>query len=205
MTEIERRTIAIKELRVAQKDDAPVIEGYAAVFNQLSEDLGGFREQIKPGAFADTIAADDIRALWNHDSNYVLGRNVAGTLELEEDSHGLKIRVTPPDTQWARDLVVSIKRGDVDQMSFGFRTVSDSWHKQDDYMVRDLEKVKLYDVSPVTYPAYPQTVVSARDILQAHTDASQAAVADESDAEARAQARLDVMRKKIDLIERGES
>jgi len=140
----------------------PKIVGYAAVFNQLSEDLGGFREKISPGAFRKTIQEADIRALWNHDSNYVLGRNKSGTLKLEEDSHGLRIEITPPETTWAKDLITSMKRGDVDQMSFGFRTIKDRWENDGGRNIRTLLEVELFDVSPVTYPSYPQTEVQAR-------------------------------------------
>lgn len=163
--QMERRYVPATELRV-QGEEAPKLTGYAAVFNSFSEDLGGFREIIMPGAFADAIGSDDIRALWNHDPNYVLGRNRSGTLTLAEDDHGLRIDVTPPDTQWARDLMVSIGRGDVTQMSFGFAVDRDRWEKQEGRDVRILEAVRLYDVSPVTYPAYPATEVQSRAIYE---------------------------------------
>ena len=160
--EREERTFAI-ELRVEGKEKRK-ITGYASVFNQWSEDLGGFREIVRPGAFKKTIKEADVRALFNHDPNYVLGRNKAGTLQLEEDDKGLKIDIDPPDTQWARDLTTSIERGDIDQMSFGFRTVKDSWGEEDDKNTRELLEVELFDVSPVTYPAYPTTVVGVRSV-----------------------------------------
>ena len=150
------------ELRVS--DDKKKIRGYAAVFNQWSEDLGGFREKIRPGAFSKTIKEADVRALFNHDPNYVLGRNKAGTLRLMEDDKGLEIEVDPPETQWARDLLISIDRGDINQMSFGFSTVKDEWGGDKGEATRELVEVKLFDVSPVTYPAYPQTVVGVRSV-----------------------------------------
>jgi HK97 family phage prohead protease len=162
---IERRTYLADELRVdAGADAAPLIRGHAAVFEQLSEDLGGFRERIAPGAFAKTLTSADIRALFNHDPNFVLGRNKSGTLRLHEDSKGLAIEIDPPDTQFARDLAISMKRGDINQMSFGFRTVNDKWQKIDGEWVRTLLEAELFDVSPVTYPAYPQTDVAARSL-----------------------------------------
>ncbi len=162
---MERRAIGISELRTIRAEgEAPKIRGYAAVFNSMSQDLGGFREKIAPGAFKETIEAADVRALWNHDSNFVLGRNKSGTLALSEDENGLMMEVTPPDTQWARDLMISIDRGDVTQQSFGFRTVSDSWEKKDGEEIRTLEEVELFDVSPVTYPAYPDTSVALRSM-----------------------------------------
>lgn len=140
------------------------ISGHAAVFNQLSEDLGGFREKIAPGAFTDTIKNSDIRGLWNHDSNFVLGRNKAGTLRLEEDNTGLATEYDFPDTGYARDLLKLIERGDVSQQSFGFMVMPDgsTWQMQDGGLVRTLTKVELFDVSPVTFPAYPQTDLNAR-------------------------------------------
>ena len=201
--ELERRAFEVKELRAVQADGGPAkIEGYAAVFNQLSENLGGFREKIQPGAFAETITVDDIRALFNHDPNYVLGRNTVGTLELEEDDHGLKIAITPPETQWARDLMESIRRGDVDQMSFGFQTITDNWATENEEYVRTLIKVRLFDVSPVTFPAYPQTTVSARDILKLKTEQENQADPDsDKSEEASAQSRLGMLRKRLDLAE----
>jgi len=163
MKDREERTFQI-ELRT-EKGDSPKIRGYASVFNQWSEDLGGFREVVKQGALKKTIKEADVRALFNHDPNYVLGRNKAGTLSLEEDDKGLAIEIDPPDTQWARDLVTSIDRGDIDQMSFGFRTVKDNWiDEKDENLQRELLEVELFDVSPVTYPAYPQTTVGVRSI-----------------------------------------
>ncbi len=144
------------ELRVTG-DGQPVIEGHAAVFDQWSEDLGGFREIIRAGTFKKTIQEADIRALFNHDPNYVMGRNMADTLTLAEDDQGLAVTITPPDTTWARDLEVSMRRGDITQMSFGFRTIRDRWGNEDGFTARELLEVRLFDVSVVTFPAYPQT------------------------------------------------
>ncbi|MES2126661.1 MAG: HK97 family phage prohead protease [Pseudomonadota bacterium] len=165
----ERRTFTVGELRVdaAQGAMAPKISGHAAMFEALSEDLGGFREKIAAGAFTKTLASADIRALFNHDPNIVLGRNAAGTLRLKEDINGLAIEIDPPDTQQARDLMVSMQRGDITQMSFGFYTVNDKWAKIDGGWVRTLLEVELFDVSPVTYPAYTQTDVAVRSLEQA--------------------------------------
>lgn len=143
-------------------DGAGVIEGYAATFNQTSEVLGWFVERIRPGAFAKTLREADVRALFNHNPDYVLGRRRAGTLELEEDGYGLRFRVVPPDTSWARDLRQSIERGDINQASFAFDAIRDEWNYDVEPNERELVEVRLYDVSIVTYPAYPQTSVSAR-------------------------------------------
>lgn len=155
-------------VRAASEGTAPLISGHAAVFNQLSEDLGGFREQIAPGAFKRTLRNADVRALFNHDSNYVLGRSKAGTLTLAEDLEGLAIQVQPPETTWAGDLMTSMERGDLDQMSFGFRTIKDKWESgEGGLQLRTLLEVELVDVSVVTFPAYPQTDAAVRSYLSA--------------------------------------
>jgi HK97 family phage prohead protease len=160
----ELRSFPLVELRVTD-GDKPKIEGYASVFNQKSEMLWGFREIVKPGAFKKTIQESDIRALFNHDPNYVLGRKKNGSLALSEDEKGLRISIDPPETQWARDLLVSIRRGDIDQMSFGFQTVKDEWRTDGEEKIRDLIEARLLDISPVTFPAYPQTTVSVRNMV----------------------------------------
>ena len=166
MNDIERRFFAVGTFEIEERADKPArVRGHAAVFNQLSEDLGGFREQIAPGAFSEAIEKDDVRALFNHDSNLVLGRNLAGTLSLKEDTRGLLTDIDLPDTQFARDLAVSMKRGDITQMSFGFtvRPNGQDWAKDDEgRYVRTIKRVRLFDVSVVTFPAYPQTDVAVR-------------------------------------------
>lgn len=164
--EFERRCVVMKELRVVDEiDKEPSIEGYASVFDSWSEELGGldpFKEKVVKGAFSQTIKEDDIRALFNHDPNYVLGRNKADTLQLKEDDKGLFVRIIPPNAQWAKDLIVSINRGDITQMSFGFIVELDRWKFENGIDVRELLKVKLFDVSPVTFPAYSETECGIR-------------------------------------------
>lgn len=161
MTRIERRAFGAHELRV-EGEGKRVLAGHAAVFNQLSEDLGGFREMIAPGAFAASITKDDIRALINHDPNLIIGRSIAKTLRLVEDEIGLAVGIDLPDTSAARDLIAVMERGDVTQMSFGFETISDKWEMKDGEPLRTLLAVRLWDVSPVTFPAYPQTEAALR-------------------------------------------
>jgi len=205
--EMERRTINMTELRVQNKPNSEdeekivrTIEGHAAVFNEWSETLGGFfpyKERVLPGAFKDSIEKDDIRALFNHNPDYVLGRNKSGTLELKEDEKGLKVIIHPPDTQWARDLLVSIDRGDITQMSFGFIVESDRWGLEDGMDVRELQKVKLFDVSPVTYPAYPQTDVGVRsmdEVFKKHKDEERQKKA------IKAKEKLDLYKRKIEIL-----
>lgn len=140
------------------------MQGHAAVFNQETEIGGWMREKIEPGAFKSSIKQDDVRALFNHDPNYVLGRSGAGTLKMSEDDTGLKVVIEPPDTQFARDLAVSIERGDINQMSFAFQVQEEEWQLGDKKKpdLRILKKVRLFDVSPVTFPAYDGTDIAMR-------------------------------------------
>jgi HK97 family phage prohead protease len=165
---LERRALPLSELRViaAEEEEAggrPRIRGHAAVFNSPSEDLGGFIEVIHPGAFKKTIQEADVRALQNHDPNRVLGRRRAGTLSLEEDDRGLRFEIDPPAATWAEDLIVSMDRGDVDQCSFGFEPVRQEWETlEGGGLRRHLWEVRLFDVSVVTFPAYPETSAEVR-------------------------------------------
>lgn len=165
------------EVREAQDGAGMAIRGYAALFESLSENLGGFREQILPGAFGGVLE-NDVRALMNHDENLVLGRTASGTLRISQDAHGLFYEVDLPDTQAARDLMTLIKRGDVTQSSFAFSVAAggDSWAEDDEgRIVRTITKVgRLFDVSPVTYPAYPDTTVGARGLEEFKRSADQA-------------------------------
>lgn len=139
------------------------IRGYAALFNSLSEDLGGFREKIAPGAFARAIKEkQDVRALFNHDGNLILGRTKAGTLRLKEDRQGLAVEIDLPDSVFGKDLYASIERGDVSQMSFAFRARKDQWDLVNGESIRTLIDVDIFDVSPVVYPAYSSTVIGVR-------------------------------------------
>ena len=131
--------------------------GYALKWDARSQNLGGFRERVQQGATAESIGRDDIRALFNHDPNLILGRNRSNTLRLSEDSEGLHYEVDMPDTSYARDLATAMERGDVSQSSFGFKvsTDGDNWTEDDDgFPLRTLQRIALFDVSPVTYPAY---------------------------------------------------
>jgi HK97 family phage prohead protease len=205
---LENRCVELKELRVRASADsnAPVIEGHAAVFDEWSELLGSmfpFKEKVRHGAFSETIGKDDIRALFNHNPDYVLGRNKAGTLELEETEQGLLVRILPPDTQWARDLQVSIGRGDITQMSIGFEVLEDKWATENGVDIRDLIKVKLYDVSPVTFPAYTQTDVGLRGMESYNkliAERRQATADDDAKEKAQTKQRLNAVKTKFKII-----
>jgi uncharacterized protein len=180
-TKLERRFLAT-EVRAEQEGDKKVLTGYAAKFNKLSENLGGFREAIKPGAFAKSIKEkDDVKMLVNHDPSLIVGRTGAN-LALSEDDTGLRFKVTLPNTQVANDLHENVRAGIMNQCSFGFIPRSETWTNMRDggykdmsgpggnqgfedkqAIVRELNDVTLKDVSAVTSPAYPDTELCARN------------------------------------------
>lgn len=172
----ERRSLAAPAtVELEARDEAPespVIRGHAAVFDRKSFDLGGFYEIVARGAFRkalDAGRAADCRCLFNHDPNLVLASVHNNTLDLREDPQGLHYYANPADTSWARDVRELVRRGDIYQSSFAFTVARDRWEETEDgEIVRTvLEVHDLYDVSPVTYPAYPQTDVSGRNHLPA--------------------------------------
>jgi hypothetical protein len=153
----ERRFLTGGELRAKPNG---TIEGYTAVFNSPSLDLGGFTEDIAPGAFSRAIRErQDVVCTYNHDQNFVLGRTTSGTLRLIEDNIGLQFACEIGNSQRARDVYESIQRGDVNACSFGFIAVADKWISSNR---RTLLDVDLLDVGPVNHPAYPTTNVAAR-------------------------------------------
>lgn len=144
-------------------DGKLAIEGYFAVFNSIYQIAPGLSESIDPGAFDNTLA-DDIRALINHDTTLVLGRTKAGTLQLRIDSHGLwgHIDINPNDSD-AVNLYNRVQRGDVDQCSFGFDILNEETDFREDGSVHwTIKEVKLYEVSPCTFPAYEDTHIASR-------------------------------------------
>lgn len=167
---IERRTIPLAalgglEMR-AKEGESRTLVGHAAVFDVWT-DLWGYQERVAPGAFTQTLKEDDIRGLFNHNPDHVLGRNVAKTLTLREDKTGLAFEIVMPDTQLARDLCVSIERGDITGCSFGFVTRKAEWDETGKIPKRSILDAQLFDVGPVTYPAYPETDVEARSLFEA--------------------------------------
>jgi hypothetical protein len=156
----ERRAWPV-ECEVRQDGESKRLVGYAALFGVTAEVMPGLYERVAPGAFRKTLKERDVVALWDHDSQLVLGRVSAGTLELSTDEKGLKFSVLLPETSYARDLVELVGRGDISGASFGFRVIRDSW----DGNVRQLDEVDLYEVSIVAFPAYPQTTVALRALF----------------------------------------
>ena len=169
------------QVEMRKNDDGTItVRGYAAVFNSESEDLGGFIEVIEPGFF-DNVLGDDVRALVNHDENLVLARTTSGTLRIGQDERGLWYEYDDPDTSYSRDLIRSLERGDVNQSSFGFMVNRGGAKYEEEerdgktIFKRTLLKggaSRLFDVSPVTYPAYPDTTVARRslDAMRAEKD-----------------------------------
>jgi len=155
MSDLERRFIG--EVRV-DVDASRKIKGYAIVFNVKSQDLGGFREIIKPEAVDRTLReALDVRALVDHDTGKVIGRTRAGTLELRKDKTGLRVNIDPADTTAGRDVLESVRRGDISGMSFAFRTLTDDWRMEDGEAIREVSDMTISEISIVSFPAYTQT------------------------------------------------
>lgn len=182
MTTKETRYVEIPEFRAIEESDGQrYLEGYAAVFNSRSELLGNFIEVIEQNAFADVLDNDAV-ALLNHDPNYPLARRSNGTLTLEQDSTGLKTRFRLPDTSYATDVWNMVRDGLLKQMSFAFEVGKEGWSKlQDGTPLRSIQKVKrLYDVSVVTYPAYPETSIHARSMAEQLIDTDTPTSVDET-------------------------
>lgn len=159
-TPFERRAAA--ELTASGRK----LVGYAAVFDSPSEDLGGFREIVRPGAFTRTLqdARRDPLALVQHLPHLVLGRQSSGTLRLAADARGLRFEVDPPDTQAARDLMVSVARGDITGCSFAFTVPAggDRWEPRGDTVLRELHDIDLHEITVTAQPAYTDTEVALR-------------------------------------------
>lgn len=175
--EVERRFTAssVGPVRIERADDKPKIVGLAAVYYDGTpateyELWPGLRERIRRGAFSALLkAGTDTRSLFNHDPDNVLGRTTAGTLKLHSSIKGLEFEIDPPDTQMARDLVKLIDRGDVTGSSFSFEIGEEKWkHDGDDDTtdeIREITKVsQLFDVGPVTFPAYEATLADLRSV-----------------------------------------
>jgi HK97 family phage prohead protease len=179
MSKKEIRYIEADRFSVEKREDGALEwVGYAARFNSQTTIAGLFDEVIRPGAFTRTLEeGDDVVALHNHDVNQLLGRRSVGSLELEQDDDGLRVRIFPPDTQHARDLGKLIERGDISQMSFSFTVPrgGDRWGhpEESERELREILEARLIDVSSVTFPAYKATSIalrSAEDVLNEHLE-----------------------------------
>jgi len=168
--EQERRVLGFDDVELRVEDgENPKIIGYAAKYGKWSLDLGGFVERIKDGAFDDAIKNCDIRALKNHDVNLLLGRTSSGTLKLESNTVGLHFEIDAPNTTTGKDLVEEIRRKDITGCSFSFTTEEQEWKYLSEGKPAERTIIKigqLFDVGPVTFPAYPDTAVALRCIQE---------------------------------------
>ena len=205
MKKIERRTFTVRNIETRQESDGTMrLAGYAAVFNDSSVPLP-FSERIAPGAFRKTLSeTPDVRLLINHEG-LPLARTKNNTLMLTEDGTGLYIDAILPDTTEARDLWTLVQRGDVDQMSFAFRVIRQSWNKE--RTERTLTEVSLADgdVSVVTYPAYPTTTVEARQRLALAMEAIKEGRALDGESTLVINTILDKVSESFDSLEEGKS
>lgn len=153
----------------SDKSGPGTLVGYAAVFDRDSHDLGGFTESIKPGAFSRSLRdGADVRALRDHDPSRVLGRSGSGTLRIVEDAVGLRSEIDLPDTELGRETAELVRRGDLDGMSFGFTAERDSWVEKDGRSHRVLSELDIFDVSVVSFPAYPDAAIAGVRSLERH-------------------------------------
>ena len=163
--EIKTREMYFRtDFQTRQENDAKYIEGYFIRFNEETELWDGVFEEVAPEAVDDSLKNNDIRCLFNHDTRIVLGRTGNGTLELKKDSIGVfgRVKINPNDKQ-ALDIYARIERGDINACSFGFNIINEEIQNRDDGTVKFiLKKIDLKEVSPVTFPAYPTTSISAR-------------------------------------------
>ena len=160
------RCFKISKLEVRQSDEnSPVVvSGIVVPYGVLSdEDSLYFRERFLNGAFAKSILNDDIKAYWMHEKTYIFGSTKANTLRLEEKTAGLYFEIDMPETTMGKDAVISIKRGDIDGMSFSFQAIIQEWDETDpENVLRTISEAKLYEISPEPFPAYSTTSLSAR-------------------------------------------
>lgn len=165
----EMRAFPLSEIQIRAADDASgrlSFHGRAIVYDQLSQDLGGWRERIMPGAATRTLEANpDVRLLINHDPNLLMARTASGTLRLTEDDQGVLVDADMADVSYARDLAVLLERGDINQMSFAFWVTADGW-AGNTHEVHGLD-LDGGDVAVVTYPAFTQTSAELRSAAEA--------------------------------------
>lgn len=164
--EIKTREMYFRtDFQTRQENDAKYIEGYFIRFNEETELWEGLFEEVDPKAVDDSLKNNDIRCLFNHDTNIVLGRTGNGTLELKKDEKGLfgRVKINPNDKQ-ALDIYARIERGDINACSFGFNIIDEEVQNREDGTTKFiLKKIDLHEVSPVTFPAYPTTTIQARE------------------------------------------
>ncbi|WP_033715595.1 HK97 family phage prohead protease [Bacillus mycoides] len=167
MEQTEKRELVTSGIEIRESENGTrTLYGYAVKWEMKSETMGywmRFKEQFKKGSFTESLTKEDQRALWSHDTSKVLGRTKNGTLRLFEDEIGLRFELDLPETTLGNDAYTTIKRGDVDGVSFGFQMQKQEWDESDpDNITRTIVTAKLMEISPVAFPAYPDSQVSAR-------------------------------------------
>lgn len=159
----ELRSVQIPELRVLDVNGEPQVNCRAILFNSWSCDLGGFVERMMPGSVE---LDNDLPALFAHDTSMVLGRTSAGTMTVAQDAAGVSFNATPPDTTWARDMLVSMRRGDIKGCSYRMVPLEDKWYMSDGRVCRDITRAQVSELTITSMPAYPETTAEARSKAQ---------------------------------------
>jgi HK97 family phage prohead protease len=192
------------EIRKAA-DGKETLSGYAVKWDQLSKPIRGmFREKVASGAFTNSLKENNIRGLWNHNSDFVLGSTGAGTMRCQEDKSGLAFEIDLGNQSFARDAAITISRGDVVNMSFGFNVKKQSWNESDSQnVVRTLEEVDLQEISPCTFPAYPQSSVAIRSMADDFTEFAESRKIEAKKVQAEIANALTNKKRKLNLNERG--
>jgi HK97 family phage prohead protease len=158
--DLEYRSLTRSESQI-DAFDGRIIRGMPIVYNSLSSDLGGFKERIRPEAGRRTFRENvDVVALCDHEITKLLGRRSSGTLSIRNEAEGVHTKIDPPDTSYARDMVVLIERRDVQGMSFGFRVLEDEWHMEDGILVREVIDMVFREITVTGFPAYEATDVA---------------------------------------------
>jgi len=178
----ELRYLPARELRASTNaDGSKNLSGYAIVYSSESTDLGGFVEIVAPGAVTESLANNpDVLMLRDHNPELLMGRTTSGTLTLTEDSIGVRFVCKLPQTTAAADLAISIERGDISGCSFGFVTLEDQWANSGDKLVRNLLRIKLLEISVVSFPAYSATSVAVRSKVESLRSVSNSAASEEA-------------------------
>ena len=172
-TEPEKRSLVLPVEQRASDDGKTTVAGYAAVFGDVADIGGYFREVLAHGAFTQTLKTADVRAYFDHDRGRFLGRSTAGTLRLKEDSKGLAVEIDLPDTSDGRDVRTLIERGDISGMSFGFIVTRQEWDETGEVPLRTIHEVDLIEVSIVSEPAYSGTSIALRSLDDARNERRQ--------------------------------
>jgi HK97 family phage prohead protease len=213
MPHMERRTFA-GAVEIRAEGDTERLVGVGLRFGSLSDDMGGWRERFAAHAFDESLGTDDVKVIWQHDGKHVFGRVRRNTAKVVADEESLRYEATPPNAQWARDALESVRRGDVDQNSFAFMVAEPRDKNQtfeqgpDGIVIRTILKARLFEVGPQTFPAYPDTSVALRG--RAHVNDAEVVVGEiaewRSAQEAAAgtadqvgAAQVDLLRKTLDL------